>query len=141
MLVKVLSVDQDKVRIGYFDGRMETVALGCFAEMPRVGNEYERYVDDNGHMFFAPASRNTNTVYNVFTPRYGRDKICVNKYIYVLLAIFLGSIGAHKFYAGKTWMGIIYLLFAATGISGVLGLIEGIMALTKPADYEGNIYL
>lgn len=48
-----------------------------------------------------------------------------------LLAIFLGGIGIHKFYLGKTAQGIIYLLFFWTFIPAVVGFIEGILYLTK----------
>lgn len=54
-----------------------------------------------------------------------------------LLAIFLGALGAHKFYLGKTGMGILYLVFCWTYIPGILGLIEGIVYLTKTdADFH-----
>ena len=35
----------------------------------------------------------------------------VNKVIYIVLAVFLGSFGIHKFYARKTGMGILFLVF------------------------------
>lgn len=46
-----------------------------------------------------------------------------------LLGIFLGSLGVHKFYLGKTGMGILYLCFCWTYIPAVIGLIEGIIYL------------
>jgi TM2 domain-containing membrane protein YozV len=46
-----------------------------------------------------------------------------------LLAIILGTIGAHKFYLGKLGDGIIFLLLCWTGIPTVLGIIEGIIYL------------
>ncbi|MFJ5714194.1 TM2 domain-containing protein [Neobacillus sp. NPDC093127] len=48
-----------------------------------------------------------------------------------VLGILLGSLGIHKFYLGKIGMGIIYILFSWTGIPGLIGLIEGILYLTK----------
>lgn len=48
-----------------------------------------------------------------------------------ILAILLGGIGAHKFYLGDTGMGILYLCFFWTGIPAIVGLIEGIIYLTK----------
>lgn len=48
-----------------------------------------------------------------------------------ILAILLGSIGVHKFYLGKMGLGVVYVLFCWTGIPGIIGLIEGIMYLTK----------
>lgn len=46
-----------------------------------------------------------------------------------LLGIFLGGIGAHKFYMGKIGMGIVYLLFCWTGVPAIIGFIEGIVYL------------
>ena len=48
-----------------------------------------------------------------------------------VLAIVLGSIGVHKFYLGYTSTGIIELLLGCCGIGGILGIIEGIIYLTK----------
>ena len=47
-----------------------------------------------------------------------------------LLGIFLGTIGAHKFYLGQTGWGIVYLLFSWTLIPSIVGIIEGIVYLT-----------
>ncbi|GAB3689827.1 hypothetical protein GCM10028857_25660 [Salinarchaeum chitinilyticum] len=48
-----------------------------------------------------------------------------------ILAILLGGIGAHKFYLNETGMGILYLCFSWTGIPIIIGIIEGILYLTK----------
>ena len=52
-----------------------------------------------------------------------------SKVVAALLAIFLGSFGAHKFYLGKIFMGILYLLFCWTWIPGMIGFFEGIVYL------------
>uniref|UniRef100_UPI003F68D9B8 TM2 domain-containing protein n=1 Tax=Streptococcus pluranimalium TaxID=82348 RepID=UPI003F68D9B8 len=65
----------------------------------------------------------------------------VNKVIYILLALFVGEFGLHKFYAGKKKQGILYLAFFWTFIPGLLGIIEGILAIFKPADKDGNFYV
>jgi TM2 domain-containing membrane protein YozV len=54
-----------------------------------------------------------------------------NKVAAGVLGILLGSFGAHKFYLGKIGQGILYLIFSWTGIPGIIGLIEGIIYLTK----------
>ena len=58
-----------------------------------------------------------------------------------LLGIFLGAFGIHKFLLGYTTPGIIMLVVTlvggvltcgvASGVMGVIGLIEGIIYLTK----------
>ncbi len=48
-----------------------------------------------------------------------------------LLAILLGGIGAHHFYLGNTVRGVVYILFVWTLIPAIVGLIEGIIYLTK----------
>lgn len=42
----------------------------------------------------------------------------------VVLALFLGGLGIHKFYLGQTGLGILYLVFCWTYIPGVVGFIE-----------------
>jgi TM2 domain-containing membrane protein YozV len=50
-----------------------------------------------------------------------------------ILGILLGSLGIHKFYLGYTQAGIIQLVIGlcTVGISGVIGLVEGIIYLTR----------
>lgn len=47
-----------------------------------------------------------------------------------LFAIFLGGIGAHKFYLGSVGLGFLYLILCWTGISAIIGFIEGIYYFT-----------
>jgi TM2 domain-containing membrane protein YozV len=48
-----------------------------------------------------------------------------------VLAILLGWVGAHRFYLGDVGLGLLYLCFFWTGIPALVGLIEGILYLTK----------
>lgn len=43
-----------------------------------------------------------------------------------LWALFLGGIGAHKFYLGQTGQGLLYLLFCWTGIPMLVSLYEAV---------------
>lgn len=65
----------------------------------------------------------------------------VNKILYSVLSFFLGGLGVHKFFVNKTGLGLLYLLFCWTGIPGVIGIIEGIVAILKPADKDGCIII
>lgn len=59
-----------------------------------------------------------------------------------VLAIVLGWLGAHKFYLGYTKAGIIQLILGLVcGIGGILGLIEGIIYLTKSDDDFESTYI
>lgn len=49
----------------------------------------------------------------------------VNPTVELCLCLFLGWLGAHKFYAGKTGMGIIYLLtFGLFGFGWIIDIIK-----------------
>ena len=65
----------------------------------------------------------------------------VNKSLYVVLAIFLGGLGAHKFYAGKTGTGLLYLIFSITFIPAILSLFSVISVIGMQADENGNILI
>ena len=47
-----------------------------------------------------------------------------SKLVAILLALFLGLFGVHRFYLGRWRSGCLYLLFSWTGLPGVLALIE-----------------
>ena len=65
----------------------------------------------------------------------GGKEMQVNKVIYILLALFLGSFGIHKFYAGKNMQGILHL------IPHILAIISAVITVFKPADEQGNVTL
>lgn len=46
--------------------------------------------------------------------------------IAILLALFLGGAGMHKFYLGRPGWGLVYLLFCWTFIPAIIGFIEGV---------------
>ncbi len=52
-----------------------------------------------------------------------------SKVVAVLLALFLGGIGIHKFYLGQIAAGVVYLVFCWTLIPGVIALVELIVML------------
>lgn len=47
-----------------------------------------------------------------------------SKTMAIVLALFLGSFGAHKFYLGKTGLGLLYLMTCWTMIPAILSLLE-----------------
>ncbi len=70
-------------------------------------------------------NQNTNIVGG-----YGRAK---DKWVAFFLCLFLGFLGAHKFYEGKTGTGILYLL--TFGLFGIGWFIDLFALLLKPNPY------
>ena len=64
-----------------------------------------------------------------------------------LLGIFLGSLGIHKFYLGYKKEGIIMLVVSlvtcgiGASVMGIIGLVEGIIYLTKSDEEFQDIYV
>ncbi len=58
-----------------------------------------------------------------------------------VLAIVLGTFGAHRFYQGRIGLGILYVLFCGTGLSTIVSLCEGIRYATMPlARFYEKVY-
>ena len=59
-----------------------------------------------------------------------------------ILGILLGGLGIHKFYLGYTKEGVIQLILGLLcGIGAIIGLIEGIIYLTKSDEEFVNTYI
>ncbi|NNC87414.1 MAG: TM2 domain-containing protein [Akkermansiaceae bacterium] len=67
----------------------------------------------------------------------GADK----KVVAGILGILLGSLGIHKFYLGYTTEGIIQILLSLVCVGGIIGLIEGIIYLTKSDEEFVETYI
>lgn len=86
---------------------------------------------DQPNIVINNANTNTNANNNMNAAMYGvRMK---NKWVAFLLCLFLGTIGAHKFYEGKVGMGILYVL--TFGLFGIGWLVDCIVLLCKPNPY------
>lgn len=76
---------------------------------------------------------NTNTNANTNQVMAGGIGRARNKWVAFLLCLFLGFIGAHKFYEGKTGMGVLYLFTG--GLCGIGWFIDLLALLFKPNPY------
>lgn len=136
---KIISVTENLIVIKMDDGTVEDAEISSLSFSPYLGQRVE-VTGSGGEIKVEPVEETLagNTFAGASASQEGK---AVNKLAYALLAIFLGGLGVHKFYAGKTGQGILYLVFCWTCIPGIIGFIEGIIALTKPEDKNGNIIL
>lgn len=69
------------------------------------------------------------------------DDVRRQRILMSVLAIVLGTFGAHRFYQGRIGLGILYVLFCGTGLSTIVSLCEGIRYATMPlARFYEKVY-
>ena len=61
-----------------------------------------------------------------------------NNVVAAVLALVLGSLGAHKFYNGSHGWGVIYLVLAWTSLPWVVAVAEGVWYLLDAARYDAR---
>ena len=126
---KIVRIENRIVSVGKADGSLEEFDIAYFNFPPRIGDYVNIYRNDDSIIITKAES--------VFDNRsHSRG---VNKTTYALLAFFLGVFGAQEFYAGNTRAGMLSLVFCWTGIPAIYGIYKFIIALSKPADENGNI--
>lgn len=101
---------------------------------PKCGKQVEDLKQAQAPIVINNTNTNTNTNINrnvnASVGHPAREK---NKWVAVLLCLFLGVIGAHKFYEGKIALGVIYIF--TMGLFGIGVLVDLISLLLKPNPY------
>ena len=101
---------------------------------PKCGKQVEELKTDDKNIIINNSSSSSASAAasaSSSTPVH-RGKM-VKKWPAFFLCLFLGFLGAHKFYEGKTGMGILYLL--TLGLCGIGWIIDIISILFKPDPY------
>lgn len=65
----------------------------------------------------------------------------IDKGTYIILAILLGYLGAHQFYAKQNRKGLVYLLFSWSLIPWIFAIIDAIKMFLKPTNEFGKVQL
>ena len=120
----VLSVEKDSVRHGWFfvstaSGSVYGGMLAPGSRFPAVGVEPAQ-PDKVSELLQIEASQQITCAIYISA----KSRMTAG-----LLGIFLGIVGAHKFYLGQWRPGLVYLALCWTLIPAVIGLIEGISCL------------
>ena len=119
-------VNLSKSGVGYSVGgkgfRVTKKANGGVRTTTSIPGTGISYVKDYGSGKRRSASNNTTNSQEVSKT--------INPTVELCLCLFLGWMGAHKFYAGKTGMGILYLLtFGLFGIGWLVDIVKSICRL------------
>lgn len=76
-----------------------------------------------------------------FDKRADRVEIPVNRKKYLLLAVFTGWMGGHRFYAKQYRVAILYLLLFWSGFPIAMTIVDLMIAIPKETDAEGMMMI
>ncbi len=153
-MAKIIEINNQVISIGTDDGSIKEVRTSDINFVPHIGDEVEIFETESKTIVSKvenksngiPAGGININLSNQQTNGNGQQTLVtsgkvVSKVVYCILAFFLGGIGVHKFYAGRTGAGITFLLFCWTGIPAIIAFIDFIVGLTKKSDSNGNIII
>ena len=70
-----------------------------------------------------------------------RERHQVNRKTYILLTLFLGWMGIHRFYEKRWVLGLFYLALSWSGFPITLAFVDLLIALPMKADEDGYILI
>lgn len=76
-----------------------------------------------------------------FDRREAREKQLLNKKKYILLAVFTGWMGGHRFYSRQWVTAVLYLLLFWTGFPMAMTIVDLMIVIPMQANENGNILL
>ncbi len=85
--------------------------------------------------------RLSHAVSSFFERRDTREAVPLEKKKYILLAVFTGWMGGHRFYARQWKVGLLYLLLCWSGFGIVNTMIDLMVIIPKPADEHGIVLI
>ncbi|MGN0970101.1 MAG: TM2 domain-containing protein [Evtepia sp.] len=83
----------------------------------------------------------SHLISSFFERRDAREKVLLNKKKHLLLAIFTGWFGGHRFHAHQYVLGVLYLVFFWTGVPMAMTIIDLMQIIPIPADENGDILI
>ena len=145
---KIIKIDEELISLGCSNSSDIIITKRKNLNFdPQIGDEVEVFGTGDDMIVHKKEKKEEKFNINIMNQQSNQQNVgggylgrAVNKVVYAILALFLGGLGAHKFYSGKTFQGILYLVFCWTCIPSFISFFEGIVALLKPADAQGNIY-
>ncbi len=88
-----------------------------------------------------PEGRISRAISNFFDRREAREKRLLSKKKYILLAVFTGWMGGHRFYARQWPTAILYLVLFWCGYPLAMTIVDLMIVIPMEADENGMILL
>lgn len=110
-------MDMDFILIVVFIFLVAAIVAAVF--LVKKSNDQAKQSEDNVNLIMQQMPSDKQAL---FMMQYNNVK--KNPTTAVILALFLGGLGIHKFYLGKSGMGILYLLFCWTSLPAIIAFIE-----------------
>lgn len=134
-MARILSIENDKVKIGTDDHKVITVPISSISYAdPKVDDEVEIYKDVKNYIIkkAEPAS-------DIFIKTNTDGSRAVNKHLFVWICAFiLGGFGVDRFIRGQIKIGVCKIIFGVFTL-GIWYLVDWIIALSKAYGSEyGN---
>lgn len=147
-MIKIIELNENTVTLADSKGKIKEFArVHCNFE-PQIGDIVELFDNNNKPIIHKVTEEEKSMAFvqnsmNIDGETTGQ----VNKIIYILLAIFLGNLGVHHFYANNSSKGIKYLLvsvllfwlFIPIVVIWILCIMDAIKAASAQSDAYGNI--
>lgn len=88
-----------------------------------------------------PEGKVSRAISNFFDYRENREKQVLSKKKYILLAVFTGWMGGHRFYARQWPTAILYLLLFWSGFPAAMTIVDLMIVIPMEPNENGNILL
>lgn len=88
-----------------------------------------------------PEGRISRAISGFFDRREAREKQVLSKKKYILLAVFTGWMGGHRFYARQWPTAVLYLLLFWCGFPLAMTIVDLMIVIPMQANENGNILL
>jgi TM2 domain-containing membrane protein YozV len=83
--------------------------------------------------------RISHAISGFFDRQEAKKQVPLNKKTYLLLALFTGWMGGHRFYAKQYPLAMLYLLLFWTGFGAAMTIIDLLIVIPKQVDENGMI--
>lgn len=129
------ALDQSLQHEGEASKSTPTITTAQSSSTAQQSSDYFNYSMDSTTLFltkdFSPQEK------MMFMTEYNANKKSVTTG--VMLALFLGGLGIHKFWLGSVGMGILYLIFCWTFIPAIIAIIDACVMGNSVKKFNGKV--